>query len=175
MNTFKPSGTEVARVLFSGNNDFNRIHYFAGVYIVELSKAVSADIDMKSVETLVGGLAGSYPTLRNKNVRYVLDDEILIVLDVEDANLVALKEEHFEQYPDMDLGAMINADTLKDIAFEELVDYTPTMASDEVQVRVGGSKRPVDYTNFTLCYSKKYDMHTVTIQGGVVVDFMILD
>lgn len=172
MNTFKPTGTELAKVLFSGNNDFKRVHYFAGVYIVELSKTVDKNISTSDIKTLLDGLAGCYPSLRNKDVRYVLDDEILIVLDTTDINLTILREEHFEQYSDIDLGVLVNNDTLKDINFEQLVDYTPTSVSDGVLVRVGGATREVDYTNYTLCYSKKYDLYTVTIQGGVVIDFM---
>lgn len=174
MNQFEPAGTELARVLFTGNHDFKRVHYFAGVYIVELTNSVTVEDPESKVASLLGGIVDTYPMLRNAHLRYLLDDDILVILDTEDGNLVMLRDEHIDAHPDMDMGIMINADTLNDVDFEALVNYTPTLASDNVLARIGGSDRPVDYSNFTLCYSSKHDIHTLTIQGGVVVDFLTL-
>lgn len=165
-----PEDCEVVKFIVNGNKHINRVHYFAGVYIAIL--AGTARGGRVGKDALLDAVEGRYPTLRQKNYRYMLDDEVLIILDDEDVNLKALKDEHYNLFPDFDFITVIGIGTLKDIAIEKMKDYKPDLTDGNVEVRIGGTDVDVDYSHFEVHYSKKYNLHSVMIQGGVLIDFM---
>ena len=164
-----PEYVEVKLIVYCSTY-IEKVHYHAGVYIVELTQAaVDEKIDFLS---LMDSVAGEYPSLGGASVRGILDDNILIILNQDDPNLTKLIEKHYETYPDYDFICTLGTDTLKDIAIEDMSSYMADDCNDNIAIRVGGTDRDVDYSNFTVGYSKTYDIYTVIICGGILIEFM---
>lgn len=163
-------GYEVFGIVRLTNKKVKSASYFNGVYIILFEESII------SLDECIDAVLSMYPTLRDVAVDYLVDDELVIFFNRNDANFCAQLELLNEAYPgvnvfSIDSPAVPCGVTLDVLDMDKAKPFDCDMLSEGVGASICPSTETMNYEHYAINHSMITDITSLIFFGGAVIKF----
>lgn len=153
---------------------YRKVEYYAGVYFATLRDRAAANLELTS-GLLLEGLKESYPTLNVEKCHYVRTDELIVVVDRQDANLKGILEYLREGDDTSTVYNIVPPRQRPRAALDkfkpsEWNEFEPTLRDKLTTVHIANVRRETYIPNWMLNVDIITDTYAVVIDGRIMIE-----